>query len=332
MIAALESSIQALADSGAYSLQTWADGIWQLRPVQGEIRARCLISMVIHGDETGPLHLMTRLLSDERQQATPLPVELILVLGNLQAHALNLRYVEHDMNRLFTANAPLGNSADARRALVVRHTLHSRLWADQADAPALPLIHFDLHSTIRSSLKPAFAIVPLPTTNPFEATCSPWVSWLQHSGLSAVVLASDQAPTFSAYSARHGAWSCTLELGQVTAAASADRSATVGHEAVMQALATLLRCPFGPDYTLQNPSLKPGLIYRVTQEVIRSSTSFEWLLPPGTVNFTPLAPGQLVARDGAGDICAQHLGECVLFPNPDVAVGLRAALLVAPVS
>jgi succinylglutamate desuccinylase len=160
------TALQALADSGLYSVQTWADGIWQICPVQGHVCARFLISMVVHGDEAGPLHLMARLLREQGQHATPLPVELIVVLGNLEAHALNQRYVEQDMNRLFATSPPLANTADARRALVVRQTLESRLFAAQAqeaDVPVrLPLFHLDLHSTIRASLKPAFAIVPLP--------------------------------------------------------------------------------------------------------------------------------------------------------------------------
>jgi succinylglutamate desuccinylase len=328
VITALKASIQALADSGLYSVQIWADGIWQIRPVQAAICARFLISMVVHGDETGPVHLITRLLCDQRQHTTPLPVELIVVLGNLEAHALNRRYVEQDMNRLFAVAATLANTADARRALVLRQTLESRLW--EATALTLPLIHLDLHSTIRASLKPTFAIVPcILTRDHFAHIRSPWVSWLLHSGLNAVVLASDEGPTFSAYSARHGAWSCTLELGQVAAANSGFK--TVDHEALMRALAALLRQPLA--HTLQKPSSppKPGLIYRATQEVIRSSPIFEWLLPRETINFTLLAPNQLVARDGANVVRAQYPGECVLFPNPNVAVGLRAALLVAPV-
>ena len=54
-----------------------------------------------------------------------------------------------------------------------------------------------------------------------------------------------------------------------------------------------------------------------------------WEDPPQ--NFARLAPGQLVARDRLDLVHARRDGECLLFPNPAVAIGLRAGLLVAPV-
>ena len=55
------------------------------------------------------------------------------------------------------------------------------------------------------------------------------------------------------------------------------------------------------------------------------------LVPPTAPNFEPVARGELVARDGEREIRAGSGDECVLFPNPAVALGLRAGLLVAPV-
>jgi succinylglutamate desuccinylase len=336
LIDKFESAIKAVTDSGWMQSKTWAEGIWQLRPPQGRVAARFMISLVVHGDETGPVQIVLNLLAAWQQLGASPPVELTVVLGNLEAWSLGKRYVEQDMNRLFAAQAPQASTTDARRALVLRQTLEKmRLHA--ADLPSIPLIHFDLHSTIRPSLKPTFAMVPAPAAAAPDAA---WLSWLtQQSGLDALVLTSDQASTLSAYTARHGAWSCTVELGQVGAAPAADSPHSKVVEPVFaQALADWVLGPqrlCGPGTPVfiaptKTPQRHPADIFRVTHEVIRSSDTFELLLPPETCNFSPLEPGQLVARDAQTEIRAQQPGTCVLFPNPHVAVGLRAALLIAP--
>jgi succinylglutamate desuccinylase len=414
LINKFEAAIKAVTDSGLMRSKTWAEGIWQLRPAQGSVVARFIISLVVHGDETGPLQLVLNLLAAWQQLGASPPVELTLVLGNLEAWALNKRYVEQDMNRLFAAHAPQASTTDARRALVLRQTLE-KMRLQQLASPSIPLIHLDLHSTIRPSLKPAFAMVPTPAPAAPDAA---WMSWLaHHSGLDALVLCPDQASTFSAYTARHGAWSCTVELGQVGVAAAhsshpqalepvfaqaladlvlgppwigglgahektpgrsqvfssplgglarSDRSGgahekTLGRSQVFSSplggLARSDRSGGAHEKTLgrsqvfssplgglarsdrsggalmaptKSPPRPPAEIFRVTHEVIRSSDTFELLLPLESCNFSPLEPGQLVARDAQTEIRAQLPGTCALFPNPHVAVGLRAALLIAP--
>ena len=47
-----------------------------------------------------------------------------------------------------------------------------------------------------------------------------------------------------------------------------------------------------------------------------------------TENFTPLKKGEVIATDGDTVYTVQHDEECVVFPNPDVRVGLRAGIMV----
>ena len=50
-----------------------------------------------------------------------------------------------------------------------------------------------------------------------------------------------------------------------------------------------------------------------------------------THNFTAMQQGEEIARDGDTVYTVQHPEELVVFPNPDVRVGLRAGLMVVRV-
>ena len=65
----------------------------------------------------------------------------------------------------------------------------------------------------------------------------------------------------------------------------------------------------------------------MTREILREEGEFVFGLDEGVANFTELEKGQLLVERASGKVVAEE-GECVLFPNPNVAVGLRMAVLV----
>lgn len=79
-----------------------------------------VIGFVIHGNEVGSLRAAVGLQQELIDQPPPGPVTLLL--GNLDAVGLGVRYVEEDFNRVFTFDRP-AESLERRRAERVRPIL-----------------------------------------------------------------------------------------------------------------------------------------------------------------------------------------------------------------
>jgi succinylglutamate desuccinylase len=296
--------------------QCLADAVWQYQPPRAA-SLRLLLSAGVHGDETAPIEMLARRLPQWADAAAALEVELVLAIGNPDAVAAGRRFVGYDMNRMFASDGAVPAwGREGERARQLKQVLAAAM----PTSTGTPLVHLDLHTTIRPSLKPTFAIVPGSDAH------SPLLRWLGCAGLHAAVLNPGPGTTLSAWSAARGAASCTVELGRVGAFGSNDADLLAPFEA---ALDRLVRRPLECWHT---PADAGGIeVYRVTRELIRSSEHFELMIPDTAPNFTPLAPGQLLARDRLHLVHARQGGECVLFPNRKVALGLRAGLLVAPV-
>ena len=131
------------------------------------------------------------------------------------------------------------------------------------------------------------------------------------------------AGTYSYYSSEHhGAAGSTVELGRVGTLGSNDLSQFADASA---ALARLLRGqPAGP--TERSPR-----VFKQVQEVVKLSDKFSMNVGRETWNFTALNKGEVIAVDGDTVYTVKHEQELVVFPNPDVRVGLRAGLMVVQV-
>jgi succinylglutamate desuccinylase len=180
--------------------------------------------------------------------------------------------------------------------------------------------HLDLHTAIRASHYPMFAIVPeLIEDGPRRAL----VDWLGQGGIQAIIMNPKSAGTYSYYSAEHhGAAGSTVELGRVGTLGQNDLAQFAG---VSRALDGLLR-----GVQLPAPAARPH-VFKVAQEVLKLSDDFRMGFGRETQNFTALKRGDVIATDGETVYTVFHEEELVVFPNPDVRVGLRAGLMVVRV-
>ena len=317
------SALAARFAAAGHDVQLPAAGMLQVRPVT-PVACHLLISVGIHGDETAPIEILAELLEELAAAPHTLGVNLMVVVGNLAAIAQGRRYIDADLNRMFSADlgAELGNdlgtlarAADAPRAAVIMAAT-SRFFGVTSGLKW----HLDLHTAIRASAYPAFAIVPVVTEDERHPAL---LSWLGSAGIGAVVINAKMAPTFSTYTAMQwGAASCTVELGRVGVLGANTLDTFAPARA---ALHGLLRGGLPAASATTAP-----VMFDVAQELIKHSDGFCLQFDCAAQNFTALAADSIIACDGDITYRVGSVTEHVIFPNPDVRIGLRAGLMVVP--
>jgi succinylglutamate desuccinylase len=324
---ALPEAVRALAeaDFGAvaqrfreagFVVELPARGIMTVKSAGGAARPAVLVSVGVHGDETGPIEMVAYAVESLSREPQALAVDLMLCVGNIDAIAAGKRFIDADLNRMFRAErGSLAGTAEAARA-------DAMIAATTAffDGAGPVRWHLDLHTAIRASHYPMFAVVPeLIADQPRQAL----VGWLGQAGIGAVIMNPKSAGTYSYYtSEHHGAAGSTVELGRVGTLGQNDLSQFAD---VSAALGRLLR---GEPAAA---GIQPH-VFKVAQEIVKLSDDFTMTFGRETQNFTALKHGEVIARDGETVYTVFHDEELVVFPNPDVRVGLRAGLMVTRVA
>jgi succinylglutamate desuccinylase len=304
---------QRFGDAG-FDVALPAKGILTVRAAApSPARASVLVSVGVHGDETGPIEVLAYAIEALSRDPAQLAVDLMLCVGNIDAIAAGKRFIDADLNRMFRAErGALAGTAEAARA----DELIAATAAFFKGAGPLRW-HLDLHTAIRASHYPTFAIVPELIADERKRAL---IDWLGQAAIGAIIMNPKSAGTYSYHSAEHhGAAASTVELGRVGALG---RNDLAQFDDVAAALNGLLRGAAAGQARLQPH------VFKVAQEVVKLSDAFRMSVGRETQNFTALQRGDVIATDGDTVYTVRHDEELVVFPNPDVRVGLRAGLMV----
>lgn len=319
---ALPEAVRALAEAdfgtvaqrfteAGYMVSLPARGIMTVKA--GGARASVLLSVGVHGDETGPIEMVAHLVEALSREPRALAVDLMLCVGNIDAIAAGKRFIDADLNRMFRSErGSLAGTAEAARAdAMIAAT------AQFFDGAGAQRWHLDLHTAIRASHYPTFAIVPELVE---EGARRALIGWLGEASIGAIIMNPASAGTYSYHSAEHhGAAGSTVELGRIGTLGQNDLSQFAD---VSAALERLLR-----GQPAQPAKVAPH-VFKVAQNVIKLSDGFRMTVGRDTWNFTAMKRGEVIAVDGETVYTVNHDEELVVFPNPDVRIGLRAGMMV----
>ncbi|MCK2184171.1 succinylglutamate desuccinylase [Halomonas getboli] len=290
-------------------------GLLELTPASPSPTAPALVvSAGIHGNETAPIELLGDLLARLEAGRLTLGAPTLVILGNLEAIRAGTRFVETNLNRLFRRGLDArGREADrARELMAAVDAFYSR-------HDGRPRVHHDLHTAIRDSQYPRFAV------EPFAEAETPAEQWRQLAGadIQAVLHQHTHSWTFSHYSKHyHGAAAFTLELG---------RALPFGHNdlAPLAPMGALLAALVADTPPVERPASEMAF-FRVEHELKRQAEDFRLCFAEATPNFTEFAPGTRLAEDAVGGAFTVEAAPLrVVFPNARVEIGARAALLVS---
>ncbi|HSC82913.1 MAG TPA: succinylglutamate desuccinylase [Pseudomonas sp.] len=277
-----------------------------------------LLSAGVHGNETAPIELLDRLLQGIASGQLIPRARILFLYGNPEAMRRGERYVEQDINRLFSGRHEQSSGFEALRANELE-----RLAAAFFSRDGRERLHYDLHTAIRASKIEQFALYPYAEGREHSAH---ELARLRAAGIDAVLLQQKTGITFSSYTYAHlGAEAFTLELGK---ARPFGQNQMVNLDLLEKRLRELIEQCEPAGATLDGLQL-----FSVSREVIKHSDAFQLHLPSDIENFSELPLGYLLAEDIAGTRwLVEEEGARIIFPNPKVKNGLRAGILIVPTS
>ncbi|WP_448564664.1 succinylglutamate desuccinylase [Thalassotalea ganghwensis] len=304
-------------------------GLICFEPLDVETSKDIVLSSGIHGNETAPIEICASLVQQLLLGQLHLAQRVLFIFGNPASMNIAKRFVEENMNRLFSG----GHSLDQGQGpgLINKERVRAKLLEDTVRAffeqgTALSAnryrCHYDLHTAIRGSKNDKFAVYPFRHGKPWKKE---QLAFMLACGVNTILLSHSPTTTFSYFSSNEfGADAFTVELGKVMPFGENDMSKFIDVEQ------TLTRLVSGQELQLKPYQAEDFYIYEIHQTINRTQQNFRLNFADEVENFTDFPKGTVLAYDGEQAIKTEVEGEAIIFPNADVAIGQRALLTVIP--
>ncbi|MGB0495660.1 MAG: succinylglutamate desuccinylase [Kangiellaceae bacterium] len=285
-----------------------------------------VISTGIHGNETAPIEILDELIKKIIQGKLQVKANLLLIIGNPPAMNVSQRFVTQNLNRLFSGKYK--NSAiqdyETKRAEEIEKFVYD-FYNEPTNSSSITRYHFDLHTAIRASKFKKFVAYPYLDEKPLDKN---HLAFFGGSDITTIMLASQPAGTFSYYTSnKFNALSATVELGKVKPFGENDMDEFTG---ITNNLSALIENKPTKQLEFDNARYT---IFHVKQEIIKANEKFRLLVDDDLKNFTSFEKGHLLASDGdEEEYVVENTGEAIVFPNNNVPVGQRVAVLLEEIN
>jgi len=296
---------------------------------QKTTRKDIVLSSAIHGNETAPIEICAQFIQQIILGKLALAERVLFIFGNPPAINIGERFVEENLNRLFSGghSQEQGQGAglinqERYRALLLENSVRDFFEKGSQISDDRERFHYDLHTAIRGSKNDKFAVYPF-------RHGKPWVKeqlqFMLACGINTILLSGSPTTTFSYFSSQQfNAHAFTVELGKVKPFGENNRE---NFRDMIASFTKLLT-----DQPLQLPpySDEDFNLFTIYKIINRTHEHFILHFADDVENFTSFPIGTLIATDGDKKYTIDKEGEAIIFPNAKVAIGQRALLTVVP--
>lgn len=292
-------------------------GVVAIEPEQGSSKD-VILSCAVHGDETAPIELVRDMIHAVLDGTLEIRQRVLFMIANPWSIVAGKRFVEVNMNRLFSGAHATGDTLEHQHAAKLERYVER--FYTSAPAGQRQRYHYDLHTAIRDSAYEKFAVYPYRHGQPYKRE---QLTFLAECGVSTILLNRAPTTTFSYFSSNQfGADAFTVELGKVRPFGQNDMSRFAAADHMFRQLVS------NDELVLPEFDASRHHIFDVCRTIDRTQTEFRLNFPDDVANFTPFSQGELLAVDGTTEYHVEQAQERIIFPNANVAIGQRALLTV----
>lgn len=324
-MAAFNFDVECKHSSAQTRVSVLDTGIIIFEPLNHKSSKDIVLSSAVHGNETAPIEICNGLIKQLILGELHLAHRTLFLFGNPPSINISQRFVEENLNRLFSG----GHSQDQgqgeglinkerHRALLLENTVSDFFNQGQGER-----FHYDLHTAIRGSKNDKFAVYPFRHNKPW---IKEQLQFMLVCGINTILFSNAPTTTFSYFSSNEfGAHAFTVELGKVKPFGENDMQNFSGISTSLKSLIS------GRPLALSEYNKDDFSFFEIDQIIDRHNQDFSLHFTDDVENFTDFPIGSIIAVDGNKEIKTRKQGEAIIFPNANVAIGQRALLTVVPV-